>query len=357
MVRIVARCVHGLEWAAAAEIARVLGVEGRLARREIGVDLPALTERVLDLRCCDDVFLLVGAPGRVGSTKADLPAIARDLARLDWAGAVRTVVGLRPEPPATFDCVASLEGRHSYSRYAVEDAVGAALAPGLGLRPLSRADGDGSGDLTVRLFVRDAMVTAALRIAPRPLHRRPWKLDTGPGTLHPPLAAALVTLLADGPVHDPFCGDGTLAIEAALAGHPATAADLDPARVSNAHANAARAGAAVTVHEADAADLGRRDGVVLTNPPWDRSVQAGGRATLGSFLDAAAGAAVCLLTDAELDVPAELRRRGVTPTLATRLRVGGRLADVTLAGMAVPADLARRREEAIRAGVVTEHGF
>lgn len=357
MVRIVARCVHGLEWATAAEIARVLGVEGVLARREIVFDLPTLTGRVLDLRCCDDAFRQVGAPCRVGSTKADLPAMGRDVARLDWPDAVSAVAGLRPAPPATFDCVASVEGHRSYSRYAVEDVVGAALAPGLGLRPLSRAGGGGgSGDLTVRLFVRDGTVAAALRIAARPLHRRPWKLDTGPGTLHPPLAAALVTLLADGPVHDPFCGDGTLAIEAALAGHPATAADLDPVRVANARANAGRAGVAVTVREADAA-LSVAAGIVLTNPPWDRTVRVSGRATLGSFLDTTADAPVCLLTDAELDVPGELRRRGVAPTLATRLRVGGRVADVTLAGVTPPPDLARRREDAIAAGVVTEHGF
>ena len=51
------------------------------------------------------------------------------------------------------------------------------------------------------------------------LHRRPWRTETGPAPLRPNLAAALV-LAADwdptSDLVDPFCGAGTIGIEAAL---------------------------------------------------------------------------------------------------------------------------------------------
>lgn len=367
MVRLVVRCVHGIEWVAAAEIARVLGVEGTLARREITVALPALDDRVLRLRCCDDVFLHVGDLDGIGAAKADLPALAHGVAGLDWMAGL-AALGARP---STLDCVVSIEGRRRYDRTAAQDAAGSALAATLGLTYLPRAATGVQGDATARLFLRGERAVATLRIAPRPLHRRPWKLDTGPGTLHPPLAAAMVALASGERVHDPFCGDGTLAIEAALAGRRVTAADLDPARVAHTRANAARAGVAVDVTVADAADLRRagpvdrtaaepadlrRADLLLTNPPWSRAVATAGRFDLDRFrADAAAVApGLCLLTDADLDVPARLRR---PPTLATRLRVAGRVAHLSLVGADLPADLVRWRERAVAAGVVTEEGF
>jgi 23S rRNA G2445 N2-methylase RlmL len=58
-------------------------------------------------------------------------------------------------------------------------------------------------------------------MADRPLHRRAYKRATVAGTLHPPLAAAMVRLAGVRPEHtllDPCCGAGTLLAEARLAG-------------------------------------------------------------------------------------------------------------------------------------------
>ncbi|MFF5483482.1 TRM11 family SAM-dependent methyltransferase [Streptomyces sp. NPDC012935] len=59
-----------------------------------------------------------------------------------------------------------------------------------------------------------------LRFDDRPLHRRAYKQRTVPGTLHPPLAAAMAQPADIRPGHvviDPCCGAGTLLIEAATA--------------------------------------------------------------------------------------------------------------------------------------------
>jgi tRNA (guanine6-N2)-methyltransferase len=388
-VTVIARCVHGLEWVAAEEIARAVPGAHHidLSRRAVTFSLPAPHPALLALRTPDDVFLRVGSVDGVGTTKDALPALAGRLAGLAWAGALTAVQRLRGYPEAPrFDVVASLEGRRTYNRFAVENAAGAALAPLVGGTHLVRtgagATGE-SGDLTVRIFVHGSTAVAALRLGARPLHRREYKWDTGPGTLHPPVAAALVRLAdprAAEVVLDPFCGDGTIPIEAALAYPKATVrgSDLDPDRLANARSNARRAGAAVTLTLADAArpepdaaqpDAGRAEpvDVVATNPPWSIAVDAtGGLAgSLARFWArlpdlVAPDGRVALITDAALDAPAELRRLGFVTALDTQVRLAGRVSRLALAGPREPrldAGLATWRERAIAAGVVGESGF
>jgi 23S rRNA G2445 N2-methylase RlmL len=372
---VIARSVHGLEWVAADEVAARLGAAGRpvLARREVVFDLPRLEPAVLGLRTVDDAFLLVGRLDGIGTTKDTVAPFARRLAGLPWSDRLAALHALRPVPEGPrFDVVASLSGPRSYNRFAVENAAGAALAPVLGGRHLARTTEGrppGEPDLTVRVFVRDATATVALRLGDRPLHRRDYKQDTGPGTLHPPVAAALARLvgLADGCVgRDPFCGDGTIPIEAALAypGARILASDLDPDRVAAARRNAARAGVTIEASVADAvgpAAVSHSVDAVLTNPPWNLAVDA--RGGLAGSIEPfwrrlpeilAADGRLCAITDADLDVPGTLRRMGYGVGLATRVRLAGRVSDVILAGRAAPAlpsGLAAWRRLALAAGV------
>lgn len=383
-VEVVARSVHGIEWICADEIARRVPDAGALslARREVTFRVPAVGPALVDLRTVDDVFLRVGEVDGVGSGRAELPAVAGRLARLDWRRALAQVRRVRPVPTAPrFDVVASIEGRRRYNRYEVQDALGARLAPVLGGRYLARTDTAGpvaEPDLTARVFVRGTRAVAALRLAARPLHRRDYKRDTAAGTLHSPLAAAMVRLAAPPPggvLLDPFAGDGTIAIEAAR-GYPGArvvAADLDPLRLTHTRRNAARAAARVAVVRADAARLPLRPGgvsVVVTNPPWNLAVDAlGGLAgSLERFWrrlpDLLAGdGRACLLTDAALEAPAALERAGYRLTLATRLRLAGRISHLIVCappGRPEPvldADLSAWRRRALASGVVTADGF
>lgn len=375
--RSIVRCVHGLEWVCAAELTRRLpGAVPTLARRELDVVLPAFDPSLLALRTADDVFLEVGRLDPVRSV-ADLAGLARSVPSLPWRRRVNTIAELRPVPPRpTLDVVGSVEGRHGYSRFDVEQAIGPGLAARLGGRYLARtAQGvaPGEADLTVRVFAREDGVTIALRAAARPLHRRPYKLDVRPGTLHPPVAAALALLAEPSPgerLLDPFCGDGTVVVEAALlvAEVQITGTDLDADRLDGARRNAGRAGVAVSFVRADAGSVDAAQApvdVVLTNPPWNVAVGAGGRlrGSLEPFwrrLPALLGdqGRLGTITDVDLDVPSLLRGLGVPVALATQLRLAGRLCHLTLAGEArLPTDVATWRRRAIAGGVATEAGF
>jgi tRNA (guanine6-N2)-methyltransferase len=388
---LIARCVRGLEWILADEIAAGFAPSGlRLAERQVSFTAAGLSPQLLTLRTADDLFLETGTVAGVTHTRAALPVLAAGLGQLDVAGSLAALRDIRELPDKlTFDVVASLSGQRNYNRYAVEDTAGAALGQALGARYLSRSAGPGDWpaggtDLTVRLFLHGTDVQVALRAGPRPLHRRGWKVHTGPGSLHPPVAAALARIArhpGGGLIADPFCGDGTIPVEVALADPTARvlAADLDAGRLSNARANAAQAGVRVRFIRADAADpltgsgplagSGRLNQVV-TNPPWNRAVGAAGRVAAGLTpfwrqLPAAFGprGRVTVIADAGLGVAASLRGHGYDITLVQGIRLAGRLSEILVvtppATEPLPLDpaLARWRQRAIGSNIVSAEGF
>jgi tRNA (guanine6-N2)-methyltransferase len=149
-----------------------------------------------------------------------------------------------------------------------------------------------------------------VRLGERPLHRRSYKRVHVPGSLKPPVAAALLSLVEIAPglrVLDPCCGAGTTLIEAAMYGALAQGGDSDPEAVAAARANAYAAGLAVEVRRWDARALPILDASVdriVSNLPWGR--QAGVDASLSSFYRRvcaqmcralAPGGQIALLTD------------------------------------------------------------
>jgi tRNA (guanine6-N2)-methyltransferase len=384
MVTIIARSVRGLEWVAADEISVAIPQARGLAMssREVTFQVPELVPPLLGLRTVDDVFVAVGRVSGVAPT-GEGPAIAAPrIAGLDWAGALAHLETIRAVPPhPQLDVVASLEGRRKYSRFAVENAVGEMLARRLRGSYLARTSSGrqaGEPDLVIRVFVCGTEAVTATEVAARPLHRREYKQEAGAGTLHPPVAAALARLAHPAPastVADPFCGDGTIAIETALSypGARVLASDIDEVRLGHAERNAARAGISLTLRQADAARLpwpGQSIDAVITNPPWNIAVDA--RGLLDRSLDRfwrqvprllVPDGRLCLIADAQLDAPRRLRQMGYQLALATQVRLAGRVSHVLLCAPPeqglprIPAGLADWRRRALADGVITETGF
>ena len=285
MGRFFARATRGIEWIAAAEITgRGDGTVHDLGHREVHFSAPSPVP-LGALRTVDDVFAWAGRVGGMGRERSSLGTLAR-LPGPDVAGAVAAVAALRPVPDrARFDVTASFLGRRNYNRYEIEDAAGDALARATGGEYVARQGASGpAGDtvLSWRVHLRDDQAILGLRLAPRPLHRRAAEWATVPGSLHPPVAAALVLLAGVVPgqwLGDPFCGSGTILAEYLHLAATGRAAGVDAGAeaVAAARANlvAAGCGDRALVARGDAAALPLRpDGldVVVTNPPWGRAV-------------------------------------------------------------------------------------
>jgi tRNA (guanine6-N2)-methyltransferase len=247
-MQLLARTLRGIEWIARDEVRSHLGIDRiELGHRELRFTLPQLVPELLELGTVDDVFRVLAEVDGVTRRRESL---AR-LASLDL-GAART-----------FDVTASFLGKRNYSRFELEDAVAASIG---GTR-VARG-----GEVSLRVHVVGEVATIAARLAPRPMHRRRYRVATVPGSVHPPLARALA-LLAGEPFVDPFCGAGTIPIEGALAGLQTRGSDIDPRAVEAARLNAASAGVEVPFAAANAESLGEMDSIV-TNPPWGRAVPA-----------------------------------------------------------------------------------
>ncbi|WP_279579184.1 methyltransferase domain-containing protein [Fodinicola feengrottensis] len=271
-MRLLARTVRGLESLASAEIHQEgIGRTESVRHREV-VFRPSGTDPLL-LRTVDDVMVLAAEVTGIGKSTVDLrrfSAMAVDVAAVL---AVRKRFG-GIDVTSDVDVSASVVGLRRFGRYDVEDAVGARLADLLGCRYHSRRGGrrPPAGSVTWRVSLEGQVARVAVRIADRPLHRRSYKIGSVPGTLHPPVAAAMARLADIQERHlvlDPCCGAGTTLLEAT---GRRLGFDLQPSVVRVAVGNA---GGAVSLGVADAAALPIAGGSVdrvLVNPPWGVAV-------------------------------------------------------------------------------------
>jgi predicted RNA methylase len=113
-----------------------------------------------------------------------------------------------------------------------------------------------------------------VRVGPRPLSARPWRVSDYPGAVNATIAAAMVRLGGVEPtdrVLNLMCGSGTLLAERLLAGPAAQAVGVDiaDAAVTASSANLAAAGVSAQVLQGDAlAPVPGTFDLVLADPPW-----------------------------------------------------------------------------------------
>lgn len=328
-LRVLARTVKGLEGLLADQLTwHKAGVIERLRPREVLFRTGhGLAQAWPGLRVADDAFVVAGLITGVGPHKSDLRRLAGGLDpdRIRAVASAGPASGGWATGPGPVDVVASVAGPHNYSRYDVEELVGAELGKILGRTYVSRrreAPDPGEAAMSWRVSIIGAEAVVGLRWSTRPLHRRAYRQATVPGALHPPVAAAMAAIchVRCGVLLDPFCGSGTILIEAGLQAPllHLVGLDLDPAALSVAAGNAGRAAVDVTLLRCDSARppvaAGSAD-VILANPPWGIQVRAGGRLTgprsWARLLDALRPGGALAIAGDQPETGAFLSRRGL----------------------------------------------
>ena len=211
-----AACQPGLEPLLTGEL-KALGIEGR--PQGGGVAFQG------DVRTVMQAGLWLGTASHVLMRIAQFPCRAlgelqRKAALLPWLQLLRSQV-----PVAV---TATTRNSRIYHTGAAIERIENAIAGALGERRGSPHPDDPMG-ARVHARFRDDICTLSLDATSSPLHRRGYRLDGAKAPLREDLAHALV--LASGfrgteALLDPFCGSGTIAIEAA-----ALAAGLAPGRL------------------------------------------------------------------------------------------------------------------------------
>ncbi len=209
MFHFFAICPRGLEALLAAEL-RALGASN-VTDEPAGVTFSG-TMRVgyaanLHSRLASRVLWLIAH----GDYRDERQVYERAMA-VAWESYLRIGQTLRVDVTATRSPLRSLE----FAMLRIKDAIVDRLRDTTGQRPtIDRASPD------VRVFAHlDAeRLSLYLDLSGEPLFKRGWRAEKGEAPLKENLAAGLLQLAGwttDVPLLDPFCGSGTIAIEAAL---------------------------------------------------------------------------------------------------------------------------------------------
>lgn len=278
MLPIFAITTRGLESVSADELraaASVSDIEAHYRR----VDALCVSPRGLEsLRTVDDVFIRLATWDSLTHHRAALGLISAWSAKFDFVQAVAAIRQVRSLPAAPcFSVTANFVGKRNYSVPEIKIAVSQGI---MSQNPRWHyTEEDSEAHLNIRVFIEHEQAVIGVRIGDHPLHRRPYKQGHLPGSLKPTTAAALVHLAqprVGQTLLDPFCGSGTIAIEAAEHGLSVICGDVSPEAVLTAAANAHDAHVTrAALSRWDACLLPLRSqsvDVAVTNLPWGRQI-------------------------------------------------------------------------------------
>ncbi len=277
---------RGLEAIAADELREIPTVSiHQTGYRHIRAALDAAQIGALvGLRTADDVFLHLADWQGVGHTRDTLTRLREWAARLDLPAAAEAITALRPvSRPPRYSISANFVGKRNYTA----DEIKAAVAGGI--RAWQYTEDDREADYNLRLFIEHETALVGLRLTRYPLHDRLGKAAQRPGSLKATVAAAMLRLAGVHPGHillDPFCGAGTILMEAAAMGAVPLGGDVVVPAAAAARVNmddGQRRGGSRTaptrewcICQWDARRLPLADesvDAVVSNLPWGRQIQ------------------------------------------------------------------------------------
>lgn len=258
---------RGLEEIAADEIVRSTGaaIKHRIYR-QVHFELQADFNRLLQLRTVDDLFAAVARWQPVTRQRASLDLIAEKATTMPLEAAMTAIGTIRNLPSAPlFSVTVNFVGKRNYTSAEVKQCVAEAITA---TRQWLYTENDQQADLNIRLFIEGDKAEVGARLAKRPLHNRDYAVADYPGSLKPPLAAALVHLAEPQPgqlLLDTCCGNGTILLESLALDLQVIGGDIS----SRAVRACRRRG--LDIRQWDARSLPLKDSSVdriVTNLPW-----------------------------------------------------------------------------------------
>ncbi|MDR2536925.1 MAG: class I SAM-dependent RNA methyltransferase [Treponema sp.] len=209
MMNVVALCAGGVEKVVANELRKLeLPVlDARFGRVRFRADLAGLYRALMSLRVADRVLLEAGR-----FSAPDFDALFEGTSAVEWEAFIPKAMGLRV-----------VKVRVNHSRLQAETTVQAMTHKAAAARlckvyKLSRLP-DTIKSAELRVYIEKDEASLLLDLSGEALFKRGYRREGGVAPLRETTAAALFLLAGwrrKFPLYDPFCGSGTIAIEAAL---------------------------------------------------------------------------------------------------------------------------------------------
>ena len=206
-------CAAGVEALLATELQRLLpGTPIHESRGGVGLDGDPLQVMTLNLECRLAQRVLVEVAQGPYRDENDLYLLGKSV---DWTQWITPTHTLRVDTTSHRSPLRSL----NFAALRIKDAVCDALRDATGERPSVDTQ---HPDLSLVLHLTEDRAVLYVDSSGEPLFKRGWREDKGDAPLKETLAAAMLAA-ADwrdtpehgGALHDPVCGSGTIAIEAA----------------------------------------------------------------------------------------------------------------------------------------------
>jgi putative N6-adenine-specific DNA methylase len=204
-------CAGGVEALLADEVQRITGTTAEATRGGVWVEGDARTAMQLNLESRLATRVLWPLIDGYYRDEHDLYELAR---RVPWGEWISPAQTLRVDVSAQRSPLQSL----NFAALRIKDAVCDTLREQTGERPSVDTR---RPDLPIALFVGPEHATLYVDTSGEALFKRGWREDTGEAPLKETLAAAMLAAAGwqgraeDGPLFDPCCGAGTIAVEAA----------------------------------------------------------------------------------------------------------------------------------------------
>jgi putative N6-adenine-specific DNA methylase len=204
-------CANGVEPLLAAEVQRITGQQADESRGGVWVEGDERMAMRLNLECRLAQRVLWPLLDGPYHDEHDLYDMAR---RVPWPQWITPEHTLRVDVSAQRSPLQSL----NFAALRIKDAVCDTLREATGARPSVDTR---NPDLAIALFVGPEHANLYVDTSGQALFKRGWRVDTGEAPLKETLAAAMLAAAGwqgraeDGPLLDPCCGAGTIAIEAA----------------------------------------------------------------------------------------------------------------------------------------------
>ena len=161
----------------------------------------------LCLRTADRIYLQAGT-----FTAEDFDALFEGVYDINWQDFFYKDVKLRIDK-------VRLHGGKLTSEHSVQSIVHKAVCKKLGAAWHMEVLPESGSEADIRVYIEKNTVSIFLDLSGAPLNRRGYRKDGGTAPIRETLAASLLQFMywkRKTPFHDPFCGSGTVAVEAAL---------------------------------------------------------------------------------------------------------------------------------------------
>lgn len=224
------------------------------------------------IRTADDVFVFKGCYEGVERAKASVEGLLQYFSKYILPGLSEY------SPDFPIRVTVSFVGKRNFNRFFIENKCNKLIQQHTAFRTLSneiREPGQ-EHEIRLRCHIEADLAFFGISLKDMPLHRRPWRALKYPGQLRPTVAAAMARILKaekDTLIIDPFCGSGTILIEAAIQcpSNSFLGLDLNEEAIKIARSAAARATIDINFKKCNSlSDFPARGKYSLvSNPPWD----------------------------------------------------------------------------------------